>query len=358
MSFHLSESQRMLQDAASRFLRQRHPVSALRAGEFHQGGRNALWQEIAEQGWPALLVAEDQGGLGLGVQEAWLVALEAGRHLLSLPLVANMVVLPTLCAQAYGEFEQAKMCLADVISGTVCYGAASLRPDGSVFIDGAATGGQALAFQHQAANLVRICLYSVNEGVTGLDPGLRVARLECPTPDTVFDLNVDERAWPAVCQRLRLLRVAEMLGAALQALDLAAAYARERMQFGRAIGTNQAIKHRLAENWMALDDACLAGAAAARALDEESPEAAQACLYAQLLAVEASRRAAQQAIQTHGALGITWECDVQLYLKRVLHVSATLEAEMSTSSLLEKIWEGQEPAQEAAEIDVGHAMRV
>ncbi len=341
MSFHLSESQRMLQDAASRFMRQRHPISALRSGEFHGAGHGALWQEIAEQGWPALLATTDQGGLELGVQEAWLVAMEAGRHLLSLPLVANMVVLPTLCAQSQGQLGVAQTWLSNVLSGAVCYGVATLRPDGSVFVEGAVAGGQALAFQHQAANLVRLSLYSIKEGIAGLDPSLRVTRLVNQAPGTVLDLQVDDAIWRVLQQRIRLLRVAEMLGAASQALDLAATYARERMQFGRAIGANQAIKHRLAENWMVLDDACLAGTAAAQALDQDSPEAQQACHYAQLLAVEASRRAAQQAVQTHGALGITWECDVQLYLKRILHVAATLEAETSTASLLEKIWEDQ-----------------
>ena len=63
------------------------------------------------------------------------------------------------------------------------------------------------------------------------------------------------------------------------------------------------------------------------------------CLFAPLLAVEAGRRAAQNAIQAHGALGVTWECDAHLYLKRVLRLSASLEGEVSAPDLLERIWE-------------------
>ena len=153
------------------------------------------------------------------------------------------------------------------------------------------------------------------------------------------DIETDPGTWEVLRTRLRVLRAAEMLGAASAALDIATAYARERQQFGRAIGANQAIKHRLAEDWMALDDARLAGRAAAAALDTGADSASRDCLFAPLLAGQASRRVAQNAIQVHGALGVTWECDAHLYLKRVLRLDASLEAEVPGPDLLERIWE-------------------
>ena len=97
MTFLLTEDQRMLQDAARRYLSERHPLSLARnAAARTHAERLAQWRELAAQGWPALLAPAEQDGLGLGLSDAWVVAEAAGRHLMSLPLVANIVVLPTL----------------------------------------------------------------------------------------------------------------------------------------------------------------------------------------------------------------------------------------------------------------------
>jgi alkylation response protein AidB-like acyl-CoA dehydrogenase len=91
---------------------------------------------------------------------------------------------------------------------------------------------------------------------------------------------------------------------------------------------------------MALDDARLAGMAASASHDADAPSAERDSLYVPLLAVEGGRRAVQNAIQVHGALGITWECDAHLYLKRVLRLAASLHADASCTEWLERIWEG------------------
>lgn len=335
MTLHLSEDQRMLRDAAQRFLSQRHPAAVARAATRQDAqAQQALWRDVAEQGWPALLAPDAHGGLGLGMREAWIVAEEAGRHLLGLPLVSNMALLPTLC-RAGGEAAQ---WAGPMMSGETWYAEASVRPDGSALIEGAGEGVRALAVREAGPAQVRLELLAPVPGVAGLDPTMPVAACARPGIVAQAQVAVAPGTWDLMRTRLRLLRTAEMLGAASAALDLGAAYARERQQFGRAIGANQAIKHRLAEDWMALDDARLAGWAAAAALDEDAAGAADGCLFAPLLAVDASRRAAQSAIQTHGALGVTWECDAHLYLKRVLRLSATLEAEVPAPDLLERIW--------------------
>ncbi|MFD4839215.1 acyl-CoA dehydrogenase family protein [Achromobacter sp. NPDC058515] len=336
---HLNEDQRMLRDAAQRFLAERHPLSLARAAcRRDAAARLALWREVADQGWPALLAPAALGGLDLGMREAWIVAEAAGRHLLSLPLAANMAILPTLCeAGAAGPVAQ---WAAAMMAGETWYADAAMRPDGSAFIEGAGEGVRALAVSRVGATALRLDLLAPLAGVAGLDPTMPVALAARPEVAASVDLDVAPGAWDRLRTRLRLLRSAELLGAASAALDMAAAYARERRQFDRAIGANQAIKHRLAEDWMALDDARLAGWAAAAALDADTPSAQRDCLFAPLLAVEGGRRAAQNAIQAHGALGVTWECDAHLYLKRVLRLSQSLEAEVSCPDLLERIWEG------------------
>lgn len=374
MTFLLNEDQRLLQDAAQRYLAERHPLSRARAAASQTTEqRQAQWREIAEQGWPALLapagrqasapgrdadrdMGSDGGpdagfdlGLGLGLSEAWLVAEAAGRHLVSLPLVANMVVLPSLCeaaaagasmsAGASAGYGQMVQWARAVIEGDTYFADAAVRPDGSVFIEGAGEGVPALAVRSTGVDTLRLERYAPVAGAAGLDPTMPVGHVARLTVLDRIDLQVDAGAWRRLRTRLTLLRSAELLGAASAALDMAAAYARERRQFDRAIGANQAIKHRLAQDWMDLDDARLAGMAAAAAHDAGAPSADRDTLYVPLLAMESGRRAAQHAIQTHGAMGVTWECDAHLYLKRVLRLAATLQAEASPADLLERIWQ-------------------
>ncbi|AZS82692.1 acyl-CoA dehydrogenase [Achromobacter spanius] len=357
----------MLQEAAGRFLADRHPPSVARAATTRTGdARLALWREIAEQGWPALLApaGHDGLGLGLGMREAWIVAEAAGRHLLSLPLVSNMVVLPTLCeAGAAGPVAQWAQAM---MQGEMYFADAAMRPDGSAFIEGAGAGVPALALRCLGPGSLRLERHAPLSGTVGtegasgisstsgmsatagLDPTMPVARVARPELQEAIELTVDARMWRRLKTRMTLLRSAELLGAASAALDMAAAYARERRQFDRAIGANQAIKHRLADDWMALDDARLAGMAAAASHDADAPSADRDSLYVPLLAVEGGRRAVQNAIQVHGALGITWECDAHLYLKRVLRLAASLHAEASCTEWLERIWEGADAERVAA----------
>lgn len=341
MTFLLTEDQRLLQDAAQRYLARRHPPSLARAAATRTPDeRLALWRELAEQGWPALLAPVAHDGLGLGLTDAWIVAEAAGRHLMSLPLAANMVVLPTLCAASVAS---AASPVADwaraVMQGDRYFADATVRADGSVFIEGAGEGVSALAVRGMGPDTLRLERYAPVPGGAGLDPTMPVAALARPEILDRIDLNLGADTWRQLQARRTLLRCAELLGAASAALDMAAAYARERRQFDRAIGANQAIKHRLADDWMALDDARLAGMAASAAHDAGAASAERDTLYVPLLAVEGARRAAQNAIQAHGALGVTWECDAHLYLKRVLRLAAALHAEASATERLERIWQ-------------------
>ena len=336
MDLHPTEDQRMLQDAAQRYLAERHPPAVARAAAARPvEARLEQWREIAAQGWPALLAPASREGLGLGLREAWIVAEAAGRHLLSLPLVANMTVLPTLCAA--GAAGPPPQWAAAVMAGDGYFADAALRPDGSAFVEGA--GVRALALRRTGESTLRAELHAAVPGGAGLDPTMPVAQVRSPEVLESVELEVAPQTWARLRTRLILLRSAELLGAASAALDAAAAHARERRQFDRAIGANQAVKHRLADDWMALDDARLAGVAAAAAHDAGAESASRDSLFAPLLAAEAGRRAAQNAIQVHGALGVTWECDAHLYLKRVLRLAASLQAETSVPDLLERIWE-------------------
>jgi len=314
-----------MRDAAERFLDKRHPLTVARqAGQ----GAEALWRDLAEQGWPAMLVPESQGGLGLGMREAVAIAREAGKHLVSVPLVANMVLLPTLCTQ-HAQIQDE---LATMLAGDHYHAWADADGKGGAWIEGA--DPSRTVWRLRGLDLQKL---DAQQGALGLDATQCVARWN--GKESGFQLTLERELADLIVDRLRLLRATELAGAATAALDLAVAYAREREQFGRPIGANQAVKHRLADSWMALDEASLAIDAAATALDTGAEDAPSQLDMAQWLAVDGGRRAVQQAVQTHGALGITWECDVHLYLKRVLRLAAILEAQCSQADLLEKVWQ-------------------
>ncbi|WP_240531389.1 acyl-CoA dehydrogenase family protein [Variovorax boronicumulans] len=122
----------------------------------------------------------------------------------------------------------------------------------------------------------------------------------------------------------RVALSAELVGVAQAALDLASAYARERVQFGKPIGSYQAIKHQLANAWMGVDNARLAVRYAAAVLDGGLPDWRFACAAAEFTAIDGAQQATRTAIQVHGGMGFTWEHDAHLYLKRAQHLATRL----------------------------------
>ena len=164
--------------------------------------RLALWRDIAAQGWPALLAPAASDGLGLGLREAWIVAEAAGRHLVSLPLVANMVVLPTLCEAG---LDGAPAHWARVMmEGEAYFADAALRPDGSAFFEGAGDGVPALAVRNIGPQALRLERYAPAAGVAGLDPTMPVAEVTRPELLDRIDVPVGAGAWRRLRTRLCL----------------------------------------------------------------------------------------------------------------------------------------------------------
>ena len=337
----------MMEDAARRFLDERHPAAGAPARVNDAGWQADWWRELASLGWPAVLLPEAAGGSGLGLRAAWPLAVQAGRHLLAAPLVANMALLPGLPAARQADGPLASW-LAPMLAGDACHAPAAWQADGSLVVEYALPGRHALAWRRAGGQGLRLELHDLADAPVGVgvDPTIGTARLSAAAPVDAIDMALDERAWAGWQQGYRLLRAAEMLGAASAALDAAVAHACERQQFGRPIGANQAIKHRLADDWMALDDAMLAGKEALCLLERaDAGAAAHACAVAELLALESAPRAAQHAIQVHGALGIAWESGLHLYLKRVLHIAAMLGGGRRQTELLDLLWDsGAQPA--------------
>jgi len=279
MDFRLSEDQITLTESVRDYLRETHGPEVLRRLDAaRQAGGTphdpAIWQGLVEMGLPGLLVPEAEGGLGLGLLDAALIARECGRVCLAEPLVdVAFVAAPFLAAQ--GRTEE----LAAIAAGT--------RQEGVPH-----------AINPWAENGPGPALASVDplRNLTGPDAGAQ---------DDPYLLDLGA-----------LMAAAQLVGLAEAMLDQATEYAKLRTQFGQPIGAFQAIKHKLADVAVALEFARPVLWRAAEALDERLASAPIHVSHAKLAATDAGYLAAETAIQVHGAMGYTYEVDLHFWMKR------------------------------------------
>lgn len=328
MDFALNEEQQMLRDSAQRFFSQRHPLTRARqALPWSDPSQQKLWADMANMGWNALLVSESRGGLQLGLLPAVLIAEESGRQLLNLPWVSSAVLLPLWQAGAAASTISALLddAVAGALTGTrvlhcVAESDALWDHAGQCTDIVVIRGWDELDTPLELALCDATSLHS--QGV-GLDPTVRQAPAQIQS-HRWHTIDVPRECRVRALHASRLVYAAELIGSAQAALDLACAYARERTQFGKPIGSQQAVKHSLANAWMAIDNARLANWYAAAALDARLRDAAWACAAAVWAAIDGAERVTRSAIQVHGAIGFTWEHDAHLYFKRAQRLSTRL----------------------------------
>ena len=338
MDFALNDEQQMLQESARRFFAERHPlIRARQALPWTDDTQRALWRDMADMGWLALLVPEAHDGLGLGLCEAYLVAEAAGRQLLNLPLAQSAVLLPLLVRESAQPSAAVLGWLAEVATGAralACTPGSATQRDHAqqcshqLLVQGLDDPAQPLRVALEEATAVTVPPASA---VTFAPWDFTVRQSHSapavPTGTAApawVTLEVDADGRARVRAGYRLAQVGQLLGAASAALDMASAYARERVQFGKPIGSYQAIKHQLANAWMALDNARLSALYAAAALDSHRPDWRFACAAAELTAMEGGQLITQTNVQVHGGMGFTWEHDAHLFLKRVQHLAVRL----------------------------------
>jgi len=332
MDFALSDEQRAIQAAARDFLRDAANADALRAAvEGTTGFDAALWQGLAhEMGFSGLMVPEAHGGSGLGALEMALVLEETGRCLAPVPFFET-AVLAVQAVLAAGTAEQQAALLPRLAGGTrASFAGTADRPRLDA---GRLTGGAGFAtFAHVAELIVvataddsLVVLEADTPGLTiealpSLDRTRRFARLtfDCAVPPQNI-LGAPGAARPAIARTLAVgagLLAAEQTGAAQFSLDATVDYAKQRVQFGRTIGSFQAVKHMLADMMMLVEASRSAACYAAAAIDAGGDELEEACHVARIHASDALRHVASEAIQLHGGIGFTWEHHAHLYFKR------------------------------------------
>ncbi len=323
MHFAFTDQQLEFRDAVRQVLAKECTSDDVRAAYEAPAGRTSRWATLAELGVVGLSVPEAHGGLGLGLVDLAPLAEETGRVILPEPLVATTGMAAPLLADldAAGTADgRIGPWLDAIASGHLTVAVGDPRWPGEPVAG--AVGADLLllvADGPDGRELHGVDAASVTvTPVPSLDPTRRLGTPEwTPSPGTLLVSGEQAEAHlAATVDRAAVAIGAELLGLADAMVTLTAAYAKDRQQFGKPIGSFQAVKHLLAGAQVLLEFARPVVYGAAWALDSGSADASRAASVAKAYASDAATEAARVSLQVHGAIGYTWECDLHLALKR------------------------------------------
>ena len=355
MDFRFNEEQEELRTMARAFLEENSGSEAIRqAMESELGWKPELWSQMAQElGWASVHIPEAYGGLGLGYVELVALMEIMGEHLVCAPFLSSVVLSSNLLLEAASEDQKIEILprLAEGESRAAVAFAHRQGGSGPEDItaivekksDGYVIEGEYgfVVDGHSADQLILAARRPGSEGLEGISlflvsadtPGLE--RRALPTMDqtrrlaevTLSGVTLPEETLlgefdsggQALARGLQLSLVAlaaEQVGGAQACLDMSVAYAIEREQFGRAIGSFQAIKHKCADMMVLVESARSAVYYAACAATERGDELAACAALAKAYCSDAYFQCAADAIQIHGGVGFTWEYDVHLHFKR------------------------------------------
>ena len=297
----MSEVREMLRDTVASIVGKHASPEAVRSAmESERGYDESLWTLLCEQvGAAALIIPEELGGAGGELADAVVVIETLGRGLVPTPLLGT-----TLAELALLSADEPDADTLEGLAEGTSIGAVVFDPG---YVLNGDVADVVLACEDGRVN--RWTSFTAEPVVT-MDPTRRLARIEAG--DTV-SIGAD----PGLADIAAILLAAEQIGAAARCLDLTVAYTKERVQFGRPIGSFQALKHRMADLYV------LVQSAHALVNDAVAEPSATSAALARVAASEAFTTVTAEAIQLHGGVAITWEYDIQLYFKRA-HGSAQL----------------------------------
>jgi alkylation response protein AidB-like acyl-CoA dehydrogenase len=324
MDFGLTDEQRALDASVRDFLRDRFDLTAVRAvyddpsGDGHP--RN-LWLSMAEYGWLAITTPEEHDGLGLGLLDAQVVARALGAGVVPGPWLPS--VLATEAIRLAGSPEQQATWLPRLAAGEVV-GTVVLEPHPTALhrVEYGAVA-DVLVVAGQAGGLDLVELAEVpREQVQQYDLTTRLARVELGAASREPLPGASPEVAAELARRAAVLAAADLVGLSREGLTRTVAYDKERVQFGRPVGSFQALKHAMADLHVGVTMAEHAVLYAAHALDVGLPDAELAASVAKSKAGATAKQVTGAMIQFHGGIGFTWEHDAHFYFKRAKRLAA------------------------------------
>ena len=318
MQFEFTEEQRMISDMAADFCRAEAGSEKVRQAMASEAGYlPETWQSMVTQlGLDSLLIPEAYGGQGLTLVEAVLVFQEMGKMLLPSPLLSTSVVGVGVLASLNNARLLNRLAAEDI----TCSLAVTNNGSASFVLDGHAD--LLLIFEETIEKV-----FLVEKGhvaldvrpVNTLDQTRRFSDIRVSGDISASEIGNGSSARTAIESALNMGRIAlaaESAGAAQRCLELTVGYSKERVQFGREIGSFQAVKHQMADMMIEVEAAASAVYFAACAVSEDHEESGQLAAMAKVQASEALEFCAGRMIQLHGGIGFTWEHDAHLFFKR------------------------------------------
>ncbi len=353
MELELTADQEELRDSMRAVLAKESPVALARRVVDDDVPLDALWTTLTGLGWCALTVPESDGGIGLGMIEAGILAEEIGRVIAPGPLLTTVTQFVPAVRET-GTAEQRTRFLGAVAAGN-CSGALAIAEErgsfdpasvtATVVVDGAhavLAGEKRFVVEGDAVDeLVVVAREPGTSGDDGvhalvvpvaatrtrrvhaLDGSRRLAHVDLDGVRVERDRVLgDGRSSSAAALRRAIEEATvatalEIVGAAQTIFDVTLEYAKQREQFGVPIGSFQAIKHKFADMIVSLERARATGYFAALTIAEDDPRRTSATSVAKVAAGDCQRLLAKEGIQIHGGIGYTWEHDMHLYVKRV-----------------------------------------
>lgn len=350
MNFAFTPEQEMLRDSVRSYLADKVPMSRVRElMESEEGYDPAVWSEMAAMGWQGMAIPEAYGGSGYSFLELGILMEEMGRALTPAPFFSS-VVLGAGALLVAGTEEQKSSLLPGIASGERIVALASVEPDGRWETEATATaarvhgdsvtidGTKAFVVDGHVADLYVVSvrtdegtvdLYLVDAGLTGvgrkrvetMDMTRKQAEVEFAGVTVAAGARLGEPgSGAATLARLADLAVTalafEQVGGGQRCMEMSVEYAKERYQFGRPIGSFQAVKHKCADMLIATESSRSAAYYAGWAATADPDELRIVAPLAKSYCSEAFFEVAAETIQVHGGIGFTWEHDAHLYFKR------------------------------------------
>jgi alkylation response protein AidB-like acyl-CoA dehydrogenase len=360
MDLDFTEEQDMLRNSARDFLSTECDKAMVRKiEESEEGYSPELWSKMAELGWQGLMIPEEYDGMGMGLMDLLVVFEEIGRNVLPSPFLAT-VVLGTQPIVEAGTEEQKKEILSRVATGEAILTLALTEPSvgysadcvelkaedkGDIFV----LNGTKLFVEYASASDYMVVVARTKSGgntedgitlflVDSKSPGIKIEpfittgmdkqcevvfdNVSVPNVNMIGELN---KGWPIVAKTLEnatVAKCAEMVGGMQAVLDMSVAYAKERVQYGRPIGSYQAIQHMLADMFIRVGMSKNILYEAAWTVAEGLPAAGKLAI-AKGFCNEAYKKVTVDGVEVHGAIGTTRDHDMGLYYRRAIVADST-----------------------------------